>query len=86
LGSLFSISLGLLKHTANKKTGAYYVYSKRQPLLFVGLCFSQFSYKVEKWYSPKMNKHSDMYKKPFFACFLCFIYAAATFGMALFNF
>ena len=33
-----------------------------------------------------MNNLSNIYKKPFFACILCIIYAAASWGMALFGF
>ena len=33
-----------------------------------------------------MKNLSTIYKKPFFACFLCGIYAAATLGIALFEF
>jgi len=33
-----------------------------------------------------MDKISEIYKNRFFACVLCFIYAAASWGIALFGF
>ena len=33
-----------------------------------------------------MKNLSEIYKKPFFACFLCAIYAATSLGIALFDF
>jgi len=33
-----------------------------------------------------MDKLSNIYKKPFFACVFCVIYMAISFGVALFGF
>lgn len=39
-----------------------------------------------KTYISKLNKYTDIYKKPFFACAICVIYTAVSLGIALFGF
>ena len=55
----------------------YWCLSQRKPLIAVF---------VGKAYNFSMNKFSDIYKKPFFACAICVIYTAVSLGIALFGF
>ncbi len=41
---------------------------------------------IKNYTIESMKNLSEIYKKPFFACFICGIYAAASLGIALFYF